>query len=114
MCPRVSASVCPPTGARLITSGSGGGGGVGRSRAGHDTTGLPIGACLLSQGAHRACSPPPQHLTRHGDDVLAAGGRGGAGPGGRAMIVGSAIRPHCATLRPTASHHTHRWLSTAV
>src|SRR5713101_5332619 len=33
----------------------GGGGGEGGAREGHDATGLPIGACLLSQGAHGAC-----------------------------------------------------------
>jgi hypothetical protein len=33
---------------------SGGGGGEGGAREGHDATGLPIGACLLSQGAHGA------------------------------------------------------------
>ena len=87
---RVPAGICvrmPPTGARRITSGSGGGGGAERARAGHDTMGLPIGACLLSQGAHRAGYPPPPPLTCYGDDVLAAGGRGGAGSGGRGMIV---------------------------
>src|SRR6266446_9161295 len=39
-----------------MPSGPGGGaGGEGGAREGYDATGLPIGPCLLSQGAHGAC-----------------------------------------------------------
>src|SRR5215813_6383923 len=92
-----------------MPSGPGGGGGAGRASAGHDTTGRPIGVCLLSQGAHGVCSPPPQHLTRHGDDVLATGGRGSAGTGGREIIVGRALWPCGVTVRPMLALASYRY-----
>ena len=60
----------PPPGAQRLPSGPGGGGEE-HAREGQDATGRPRGTCFLSQGAHGACSRPPQPLTCHGDDVLA-------------------------------------------
>ena len=88
ICVRMTPTGCPTQAKRPW----GGGGGAGRAREGHDATGRPLGACLLSLGARGACAPPPQHLTCHGDNVLAAVDRGRAGAGGSTVIMGSATR----------------------
>src|SRR5204863_350875 len=83
-------------------------------RAGH----APAPGALPPRPRHAVCAARParagpnrtvdgdRHVPRYGDDLLAPGDRGGAGAGGGAMIVGSALWPCCVTFRPRASHQT--------
>ena len=66
----------------------------------HRGLGTLYAATGQREQARAALSTAIDHVPVNGDDVLAARGRGGAGTGGGAIILGSALWPCCVTFRP--------------